>query len=259
MTLGVRTKCNIYCTMERIKFIVVFMLIIGLMSIIKVFTPDLLNMMGSVIEYLNTLYLYQSIPILFMLYVLCNAPTMLPTNILHVTCGIMFGLLWGFWVALCCYTISVVIPFECTRRCFKMKVQEYLKESPYYHLITIINERPIFLLLCSRASPIIPGSLNNLLFGLTEIDVVMYSLFSAIGIAPQIAFFTYIGSIISNMSEFHQEAKSNLILLTIGIVSSMCMLMYITIKANSVIQDLKKKKINCGDTMLEVNNSEYAV
>ena len=68
MTLDVRTKCNICCTLERMKFAAMFMLIIGLMSIIKVFTPDLLNMMGTVIEYLKTLALWESVPILFILY-----------------------------------------------------------------------------------------------------------------------------------------------------------------------------------------------
>ena len=242
MTLDTITKCNICCSVRWIKFIAALMLIIGIMSIVKVFTPELLYLMSSILDYLKSVTLWESIPMLFMLYVLCNAPTMLPTNILHVTCGIMFGFVWGFNVALCCYTVSVLIPFECTRRCFKSRVHEYLRDSPYYHLLSILNDRPIFLLLCSRASPIIPGSLNNLLFGFTDIHVGVYSLFSAIGIAPQVAFFTYIGSIISNLPEFQEKAKSNLILLIIGIMSTIGMLVYMAMRSNEVIKDLQKKK-----------------
>tara|TARA_Y100000389_G_C17450958_1_gene514767 strand:+ start:1327 stop:1596 length:270 start_codon:yes stop_codon:yes gene_type:complete len=89
--------------------------------------------------------------------------------------------------------------------------------------------------------------------------VGVYSLFSAIGIAPQVAFFTYIGSIISNLPEFQEKAKSNLILLIIGIMSTIGMLVYMAMRSNEVIKDLQKKKNNNGQTMLEVNDSDIAV
>lgn len=244
MTLNTRTWFDIYCTKTVIKVIVLSTLTVCMMVIVKTFSPELLKVMTMLSGYLRSISVTESIIIVFMLYVVCNAPTMFPTNVLHVMCGLLYGFVYGTTVAICCYTVSVIIPFELTRRCFKNHVHSFIKDSQYYSLISVINDRPIFILLCSRMSPIIPGSLNNLLFGLTEINIVSYAMFSAMGISPQIIFFTYIGSIVSDISDFQEKAQSNTAIMVIGIVSTIAMLGYMTIKANSVLKNVEKKNNN---------------
>ena len=189
MTLSCQTRCDILTKnlKTKLKVLAVFGLLAGLIATAS--RKPVRDLLTSTLESLESVPPTESIAILFMLYAVATAPTMLPTNALHITCGVLFGLYKGSAVALACYTATACLPYIGVRACFRERAHTWLSGTKYYALIDVINERPLFMLLCTRCSPVVPGSLNNLLFGLCEIGPCTYLAGSALGIAPQLVLF----------------------------------------------------------------------
>lgn len=238
MVLDYITKINILCNKGKIFILsLIFCFIMWLLS--QQFSREILI---SIILWIEKQSYITMIPIIFLLYVVCNAPTFLPTNILHITCGFIFGTFNGFVIAILCYTFSAFIPFIMTRYCFKTHVENEFIESKYYSLIEVINDSPVYMLFCARMSPIIPGSLNNLLFGLTDINNAKYLYGSVIGIAPQLFLFVYIGSCLEDLTKISTKdtPREQLILMFIGVFLTIIMVSYLMIKTS---QQIKKKSL----------------
>ena len=156
-----------------------------------------------------------------------------------MTCGFIFGIIKGFLFAIIMYTISATIPFLITRKCFMEKAKETLETTKWYSLITIIEEKPLMILLCCRISPLVPGSMENILFGITNISISSYMFGTFLGISPQLMIFVYFGTIFQNISEISElnlfDNVYNLILFITGLVLTCIMMIIITIKANKII------------------------
>lgn len=236
MVLDITTKLNIYCSKKIIQYIIG--IIVGLSFISLIIQPCIKTELINFLESLQS-YGYFSLPFIFILYVICNSPTFLPTNVLHVTCGFIFGIIKGFLFAIIMYTISATIPFLITRKCFMEKAKQTLETTKWYSLITIIEEKPLMILLCCRISPLVPGSMENILFGITNISISSYMFGTFLGISPQLIIFVYFGTIFQNISEISElnlfDNVYNLILFITGLVLTCIMMIIITIKANKII------------------------
>ena len=140
-----------------------------------------------------------------------------------------------------------------TRYWFKEHVESEMIESRFYSLIEVINESPLYMLFCARMSPVIPGSLNNLLFGLTTVTNFKYLVGSAIGICPQLFLFVYIGSCLDNLTNISEKghaSKEKLILMCVGVLLTLIMVIYLMKKTSDQI---KKKSIERSTDMYRID------
>lgn len=240
MVLNLQTKINIICNKKTFKYI---FLTFGLSSMIFICSrPELKTYLFEILGNLHN-YGYSSLFILFPMYILFNAPTFLPTNILHITCGLIFGLAKGVIFSLLMYTVSATIPFYLVKKYFNEKARNMLEDTKIYSLLDIIEEKPFIILICCRISPVVPGSLENMLFGITSISTYLYMLGTTIGITPQLILLVYIGTIIQNITEvgeinlFHNPF--NLALFIIGLFLTILMFSVIIYKANKIINQEK--------------------
>jgi uncharacterized membrane protein YdjX (TVP38/TMEM64 family) len=213
MVLNLQTKINIICNKKTFKYI---FLTFGLSSMIFICSrPELKTYLFEILGNLHN-YGYSSLFILFPMYILFNAPTFLPTNILHITCGLIFGLAKGVIFSLLMYTVKY----------FNEKAKNMLEDTKIYSLLDIIEEKPFIILICCRISPVVPGSLENMLFGITNISTYLYMLGTTIGITPQLILLVYIGTIIQNITE-------------VGEIKTILMFSVIIYKANKIINQEK--------------------
>lgn len=119
-----------------------------------------------------------------------------PAWILKVGTGFVFGLVRGIIMAAAGSALGAAAAFLLTRRWLREAVRRHLAPS---HLIPRVDQaiarrgaRIAFLL---RLCPVIPASLLNYLFGLTEIAFGPYLGASILGMLPGMAFYVYFGSI----------------------------------------------------------------
>ena len=248
MTLSCKTKFHIVTKNLGMKLTILVAITILVGGITIASLRPVREQLTILLMSLRALPPSESIPILFALYAIANAPTMLPTTALHATCGILFGLYHGSLIALGCYTVTAFFPYILVRHCCQERVNAWLSPYKYYALISVINDRPLFMLLCTRSSPVVPGSLNNALFGLCHIHPCTYVLGSAVGIAPQLVFYTYCGTLISDLSELSSlltgASVEKVVLLALGGEVTVVMLVYMAIKANHVINQNLDPAIN---------------
>lgn len=239
MTLDSRTRCHLLTKhlATTLKLLGVVGLLAGLAAAAA--QKPVRDRVAATLASLGDMPPAGAVALLLVLYAAANAPTMLPTNALHVTCGVLFGLYAGTAVALACYTVTAFLPYAAVRGCFRERVHAWLAGSKYYALVDVIDERPLFMLLCTCCSPVVPGSLNNLLFGLCEVGPGTYLAGSALGIAPQLVFYVYIGTVVGDLSRLDDAlthvSAGKAALLALGGAVTVAMLVWVGVKANAVV------------------------
>ena len=107
--------------------------------------------------------------------------------------GLVFGLV-AFPVALAGTTLGAVIAFLLSRHLFRSRVSDIAGRRPRLKLImdAIDAEGWRLLGLLRLASPV-PGTASNYLFGVTKMGLWPYVAATALGSAPQVLAFVYLG------------------------------------------------------------------
>jgi uncharacterized membrane protein YdjX (TVP38/TMEM64 family) len=129
------------------------------------------------------------------LYACCNV-LLLPGGVLSVGAGFFFGLWWGFLIALVGNVggaaISFFISRSLGRRWLKRKL---LRNETLVALEPAIEKEGWKIILLSQLHPLFPTSLLNYLYGLSRIRFRTCMLWVAIGQAPGLFLYSYLGTL----------------------------------------------------------------
>ena len=129
------------------------------------------------------------------LYACCNV-LLLPGGVLSVGAGFFFGLWWGFAIALVGNVggaaISFVISRSFGRRWLRRKLS---RNETFVALEPAIDKEGWKIILLSQLHPLFPTSLLNYLYGLTRIRFRTCMLWVAIGQAPGLFLYSYLGTL----------------------------------------------------------------
>ena len=129
------------------------------------------------------------------LYVCCNL-LLLPGGILSVGGGFFFGLWWGFLVVLIGNVGAAGIAFLISRRFGRRWIGSKLAHNKTFNALEPTVEREGWkIVLLSQLHPLFPTSLLNYLYGLTAIRFRTCILWVAIGQAPGLFLYAYIGTL----------------------------------------------------------------
>ncbi len=129
------------------------------------------------------------------LYACCNV-LLLPGGLLSVGGGFFFGLWWGFLIVLIGNVTGAAIAFYLSRKIGRKWFRRKLLGNP-----TLVALEPAVaregwkIILLSQLHPLFPTSLLNYLYGLTTIRFRTCILWVAIGQAPGLFLYTYIGTL----------------------------------------------------------------
>ncbi len=129
------------------------------------------------------------------LYACCNV-LLLPGGILSIGGGFFFGLWWGFLIILLGNLAGAAISLLIGRTVGRQWLQRRLKRSKRLGALQPAVEREGWkLILLSQLHPLFPTSLMNYLYGLTRIRFRTCLLWIAIGQAPGLFLYVYLGTL----------------------------------------------------------------
>jgi len=129
------------------------------------------------------------------LYACCNV-LLLPGGVLSIGGGFFFGLWWGFLIVLIGNVTGAAISFFIGRTIGRRWLQRRLEESKRLRALEPAVEREGWkLILLSQLHPLFPSSLMNYLYGLTKIRFRTCMVWIAIGQAPGLFLYAYLGTL----------------------------------------------------------------
>src|SRR5437868_8422262 len=130
-----------------------------------------------------------------LLYACCNV-LLLPGGVLSVGAGFFFGLWWGFLIALAGNVGGAAISFFISRSIGRQWLKRKLmRNHTMVALQPAIEKEGWKIILLSQLHPLFPTSLLNYLYGLTRIRFRTCMLWVAIGQAPGLFLYSYLGTL----------------------------------------------------------------
>jgi uncharacterized membrane protein YdjX (TVP38/TMEM64 family) len=130
-----------------------------------------------------------------LLYACCNV-LLLPGGVLSVGAGFFFGLWWGFFIALVGNVSGAAISFFISRSIGRQWLRRKLsRNKTLVALEPAIEKEGWKIILLSQLHPLFPTSLLNYLYGLTRIRFRTCMLWVAIGQAPGLFLYSYLGTL----------------------------------------------------------------
>jgi uncharacterized membrane protein YdjX (TVP38/TMEM64 family) len=130
-----------------------------------------------------------------LLYACCNV-LLLPGGVLSIGGGFFFGLWWGFLIVLVGNVTGAAIAFFISRWIGRRWLRRKLFRNQTLEALEPAVEREGWkIILLSQLPPIFPTSLMNYLYGLTTIRFRTCILWIAIGQAPGLFLYAYLGTL----------------------------------------------------------------
>ncbi len=130
-----------------------------------------------------------------LLYACCNV-LLLPGGVLSIGAGFFFGLWWGFFIALLGNVVGAAISFFLSRWIGATWLRRrLLRNRTLVALEPAVEREGWKIILLSQLHPLFPTSLMNYLYGLTRIRFRVCMLWVAIGQAPGLFLYSYLGTL----------------------------------------------------------------
>jgi uncharacterized membrane protein YdjX (TVP38/TMEM64 family) len=130
-----------------------------------------------------------------LLYACCNV-LLLPGGVLSVGAGFFFGLWWGFFIALAGNVSGAAISFFISRKIGKHWFRgRLMRNRTLGALEPAIEKEGWKIILLSQLHPLFPTSLLNYLYGLTKIRFRTCMVWVAVGQAPGLFLYSYLGTL----------------------------------------------------------------
>lgn len=130
-----------------------------------------------------------------LLYAACNV-LLLPGGVVAVGSGLFFGLWWGFFLNLAGNVLGAAISFWLGRKLGRGWVkQKFLRHRKWAALDEAIARDGWKIIFLSQVHPLFPTSLLNYLYGITRIEFRTCLLWIALGQAPGLFLYAYLGTL----------------------------------------------------------------
>lgn len=130
-----------------------------------------------------------------LLYACCNV-LLLPAGVLSIGGGFFFGLWWGFAIILVGNVTGAAIAFCLSRTLGRRWLARQIRRNKTIDALEPAVEREGWkIILLSQLHPLFPTSLMNYLYGLTSVRFKTCMLWVAIGQAPGLFLYAYLGTL----------------------------------------------------------------
>ncbi len=130
-----------------------------------------------------------------LLYATCNV-LLLPGGILAIGSGLFFGLWWGFLLNLTGNLVGAAVAFGISRRLGRQWVeQRFFRHRKWAALDQAIARDGWKIIFLSQVNPLFPISLLSYLYGVTRIRFSTCMLWIALGQAPGLFLYAYLGTL----------------------------------------------------------------
>ena len=119
---------------------------------------------------------------------------LVPSTVLAIAAGMVFGMPWGGVIAVASATIGATLAFLIGRYLARARVKGWVRRHEKFRAVDeAIGERSFRIIVLMRLSPLVPASLSNYFYGVTKARLPAYVAASAVGMTPGICFEAYLG------------------------------------------------------------------
>ena len=135
-------------------------------------------------------------PVVFILFSILATIFFVPSVVINIAGGALFGLVSGIVISLLGAGLGSVSAFLTGRYLAKDWIARTFSGNKTYELIAEMAHREGWKIVAfARLSPVVPFLLANYFFGLTEIPAKNYFLASVLGSIPSTAVYVYLGTL----------------------------------------------------------------
>ncbi len=130
-----------------------------------------------------------------LLYGVCNV-LLLPAGVLAIGSGLFYGLWWGFFMNLAGNVGGAAVAFWLSRKLGRQWIeQRFFRKKKWAALDEAIGRDGWKIIFLSQVHPLFPTSLLNYLYGVTRIRFGTCMLWVALGQAPGLFLYAYLGTL----------------------------------------------------------------
>lgn len=130
-----------------------------------------------------------------LLYAACNV-LLLPGGIIAIGSGLFFGLWWGFFLNVAGNVAGAAVAFFISRKLGRNWVEKrFFQQRKWAALDAAIERDGWKIIFLSQVHPLFPSSLLNYLYGITRIRFGTCMLWIALGQAPGLFLYAYLGTL----------------------------------------------------------------
>jgi len=166
---------------------------------------------------------------------LASALAFLPRSPICIIGGAMFGLK-AFPVVVAANTLGAVIAFLLSRHLFRSQAHGFAERRPRLRvLVEAVDAEGWRLLGLIRLASPVPGTASNFLFGLTRMGLWTYIAVTALGSAPQIFAFVYLGTAGQMALNGESVSQAKFMLTSIGLVLAFLAIGLVARRARSIL------------------------
>lgn len=167
---------------------------------------------------------------------------LLPVSVFSLGAGFVYGPLWGTLLVSPVSVTGAFIAFSLARGRLRPWIENKMRDNRRFMVIDrIVGDKGFRIVTLLRLSPLLPFAFLNYALGLTGVRAGSYVLASFLGMLPATFLYTYIGSLVANVSELasgpQQGATSaQHIFLLAGFTATIVVTAYITALARRALR-----------------------
>eukprot|EP01132_Coremiostelium_polycephalum_P004164 gene4164-5213_t len=129
-----------------------------------------------------------------------------PGTPINLAAGFLFGPILGSVATVLGCDLGAIIAFVIGRTLMREWTENLIKSNQTYGQIdTAVAKNGFLIIFLLRLSPLIPFGICNYLFGATKVAFFKYWLATTAGLIPCTVAYTYLGSLMRNLSDIYSE------------------------------------------------------
>ena len=186
--------------------------------------------------------------LLFIGFYIGSCLLFVPGSVLSLGAGAIYGFWGGIVLVLVCNGVGAFISLVITRYLLKNWAAKYFaRSSKMQALQTAVEKEGWKIVSLTHLSPIMPFSLINYAYGLTNISVGEFLLATEIGSIPSACVYVYLGSFLGNLAKIGPEIRKHngleWLLQALGLIATIAVTIYISRLASQTL----KKQLHQGE------------
>ncbi len=133
---------------------------------------------------------------------------MMPTFILMVAGGFLFGLWKGALLTWLVYQFAAILTFLIGRTQARKWIEKRIENNPRFMTLDhAIHGSGFKIVLLVRLAVMVPYNILNYAFGLTKVYLRDYALGTALGSVPMISLYVFVGTTVTNLRSLTSQAE----------------------------------------------------
>lgn len=164
-------------------------------------------------------------PVYFFLFYVVTSGIIMPSFVLKIFSGTLFGIWGGFVFISVAAAVSSLIKFLLARYYFRDDVAKKIKKSPKWKAVDeVVEEEGWKMLILLRNVPVLNSMFLNYICGITKMTMRDFVFASFIGRIPSTLLYAYLGYVIGYSATLNPQAATNQtldrIILVVGVLAT---------------------------------------